>query len=322
MVVRFVSNKEGRIDKVISETLGYSRSQVQKWIDARLVLLNKMGVSKSENVKVGDKIDVFVPKENVKDRKIVPTKMSIEVVYEDEDVIAVNKPVGVVTHPVCGHPDGTLLNGLVWYYKEREEKIKPLVVHRLDYETSGIVVFAKNSQALFKISRQFLERKVDKKYMGLVYGRFKMPIFSKSTVDKLHLMSDGQKFGCFLRRSLSNRKKVVVAADGRWAVSEFFPKKIVRDFSLLEIKPYTGRTHQIRSQLKFLGYPIVGDPLYSGKIEQEKWCNLCLRLGIKPRMMLHALSLTLILPSGERKELVANIPKEFEMVLENVKKVV
>jgi len=239
----------------------------------------------------------------------------ISIIYEDDNLIVVNKPPGIITCIYGNQPKQINLKDLVTaYLKKGDDNREAFVVHRLDKETSGVIIFCKNSESMFKISKQFMERKVDKKYVACVIGSFKMPVFKENTKKSLNLWVEGYKFGCFIRRGKKDRRKFVVAPDGKWALSEFYPKFIGENYSLVYIKPFTGRIHQIRSQLKFFGYPIAGDMLYCNKKDIENWNDFCRKIKIKPRMMLHALSIKIQIPTGEIKKFFAPLPNEFRII--------
>ncbi len=290
-------NKGKRLDSYISDNMDkISRSFAQKLIENQQVTINGKNEKASYKVCVGDKVQVDVPE--AQDTKLKAQDIPVEVVYEDKDIIVVNKPKGMVVHPANGNPDGTLVNAILAMCKDSLSgiggEIRPGIVHRLDKDTSGLLIIAKNDEAHVKMSKQIQDRLVTKKYIALVKGVVKD---DEATIDMP------------IARSKVDRKKMAVDKDGKQAVTHFKVIKRYKRYTLLEIKIDTGRTHQIRVHMAKIGYPVVGDMVYSnGKNE----------FGVEGQM-LHAKSLEFSHPiTGKKMHLEAPLPEYFTKVLEEL----
>ena len=297
---KYIINEEYkniRLDKVISvfdEDL--SRAMIQKLLEQEKITVSGKIQKPSYKTKLGDTIEVqdIIPKEIELKAQDIP----IEIIYEDQDIIVVNKPKGMVVHPANGNPDGTLVNAIMNICKSSLSgiggEIRPGIVHRLDKDTSGLIIVAKNDKAHINLSEQIKNREITKKYIALVRGVVKENI---ATIDMP------------IARSDKDRKKMAVKKDGKNAVTHFNVLKRYDGYTLLDIKIDTGRTHQIRVHLAEIGYPIVGDFVYSnGKNPFEV-------VG----QMLHAKSLEFKHPiTGEQMKLEAPLPEYFEEVLEKL----
>lgn len=297
---KYIINEEYkniRLDKVISvfdEDL--SRAMIQKLLEQEKITVSGKIQKPSYKTKIDDIIEVqdIIPKEIELKAQDIP----IEIIYEDQDIIVVNKPKGMVVHPANGNPDGTLVNAIMNICKSSLSgiggEIRPGIVHRLDKDTSGLIIVAKNDKAHINLSEQIKNREITKKYIALVRGVVKENI---ATIDMP------------IARSDKDRKKMAVKKDGKNAVTHFNVLKRYDGYTLLDIKIDTGRTHQIRVHLAEIGYPIVGDFVYSnGKNPFEV-------VG----QMLHAKSLEFKHPiTGEQMKLEAPLPEYFEEVLEKL----
>ena len=290
-------NKGKRLDSYISDNMDkISRSFAQKLIENQQVTINGKNEKASYKVCVGDKVEVDVPE--AQDTRLKAQDIPVEVVYEDKDIIVVNKPKGMVVHPANGNPDGTLVNAILAMCKDSLSgiggEIRPGIVHRLDKDTSGLLIIAKNDEAHVKMSKQIQDRLVTKKYIALVKGVVKD---DEATIDMP------------IARSKVDRKKMAVDKDGKQAVTHFKVIKRYKRYTLLEIKIDTGRTHQIRVHMAKIGYPVVGDMVYSnGKNEFEV-----------EGQMLHAKSLEFSHPiTGKKMHLEAPLPEYFTKVLEEL----
>ncbi len=287
-----------RIDAYIAEKYeDISRVAIQRLIETEKILVNGQKVKSSYKVQVNDKITM--EEEKAVEIELKAQDIPVEIIYEDGDIIVVNKPKGMVVHPANGNPDGTLVNAIMSICKDSLSgiggEIRPGIVHRLDKDTSGILIVAKNDKAHINLSQQIKEHKVKKTYIALVKGIVKE---NNATIN----MPIG--------RSEKDRKKMAVTKKGKEAITHFKVLKRYDKYTLLEINIETGRTHQIRVHLSQIGYPIVGDEVYSkGKNE---W-------NIKGQC-LHAKSLDFKHPiTNEDMHLEAKIPQYFEKILEELK---
>lgn len=284
----YLSNKDNEI----------SRVAVQRLIKNDKILVN--GKSTKASYKVQENDNIKVEEEKPKEISLKPQDIPVEIIYEDKDIIVVNKPKGMVVHPANGNPDGTLVNSLMSICKDSLSgiggEIRPGIVHRLDKDTSGVIVVAKNDKAHINLSEQIKNHKVEKTYIALVKGVVKA---NEATID----MPIG--------RSTKDRKKMAVTKTGKNAITHFKVIKRFHNYSLLEVKIETGRTHQIRVHLSQIGYPIVGDTTYSNG--KNEW-------GIKGQC-LHAKSLKFKHPiTGKEMFLEAKMPEYFEEVINELDK--
>lgn len=288
-----------RLDAYISKiNSNISRTMVQKLIQEGNVFVNGKEKKISYKVQVGDIIEINIPKPQ--ETTIKPENIPIEIVYEDMDIIVVNKPKGMVVHPANGNPDGTLVNAVMAICKDSLSgiggEIRPGIVHRLDKDTSGLLIVAKNDKAHINMSNQIKNREVKKIYIALVRGL---------------VSEDEATINMPIGRSTKDRKKMAIRKDGKEAVTHFKVLKRYSKYTLLEIKIDTGRTHQIRVHMSEIGHPVVGDMVYSnGKNE----------FGVEGQM-LHAKSLDFKHPvTGEKMHLEAELPPYFKDVLEKLEK--
>lgn len=290
-----VENENCRLDKYISQKdEKLSRAFVQKMIEEQKILVNGKKAKSSYNVQLGDIVticDIQVKE----DGKLIPQKIDINIIYEDNDIIIVNKEKGMVVHPGNGNPDGTLANAILERCKGSLSGIggtvRPGIVHRIDKDTSGLVIIAKNDNAHINISKQIQERKVTKTYIALVRGNIKE---NEATIN----MPIG--------RSTSDRKKMAVTKKGKEAITHFKVLKRYDGFTLLELKIETGRTHQIRVHLAEIGFPIVGDNVYSNGKNP---------FGVEGQM-LHAAKLEFVHPTTNKKvSFEAPLPEYFEKII-------
>lgn len=270
-----------------------SRVMVQKLIENGNVLVDGKKRKISYKVQVGEVIELDIPE--AKETGIKAEDIPLDIVYEDEDIIVVNKPKGMVVHPANGNPDGTLVNAIMAHCKGSLSgiggEIRPGIVHRLDKDTSGLLIVAKNDRAHINMSEQIKNREVKKIYIALVRG---VVPENEATIN----MPIG--------RSTKDRKKMAVRKDGKEAITHFKVLKRYANYTLLEVKIDTGRTHQIRVHMAEIGHPVVGDMVYSnGKNE----------FGVQGQM-LHAKSLDFKHPiTGKQMHLEAEVPEGFVFVL-------
>ena len=275
-----------------------SRVAVQRLIKEEKILVNDKKVKSSYKVQEGDSITV--EEEQAKEIELKAQDIPVEIIYEDSDIIVVNKPKGLVVHPGSGNPDGTLVNSLMNICKDSLSgiggEIRPGIVHRLDKDTSGILVVAKNDKSHINLSEQIKNHEVEKTYIALVRGIVKE---NEATID----MPIG--------RSPKDRKKMAVGQNGKNAITNF---KVIERFpqdncTLLEVKIETGRTHQIRVHLSHIGYPIIGDEVYSNGKNEWNVSGQCL----------HAWKLEFIHPiTGEKISLEAEIPEYLKNIIKEL----
>ncbi|AEH22274.1 pseudouridine synthase, RluA family [Thermodesulfobacterium geofontis OPF15] len=287
-----------RLDIFIKEKLPQlSRSRIQTLIKENYVLVNFKPSKASYKIKRGEKIKVFIPPD--REIEIQPRDIPFEIIYEDEDIAVINKPSGIVVHPAPGHYDDTLVHGLILKLKNLSGiggKIRPGIVHRLDKDTSGIMLVAKNDFAHKKLVEAFKERLIEKNYIALVYGR---------------LTQKKGKIETFIGRHPIARKKMAVLKEGKLAITFYEVLEIFNKASLVLAKPVTGRTHQIRVQFSYIGHPILGDPIYGG---------LKHNLPKPPRLMLHAYEIVFKHPrTNEEMKFRVPIPEEFQSYIEKLK---
>ncbi|ANZ99919.1 pseudouridine synthase [Carnobacterium divergens] len=247
-----INEEKGRIDKVLAELLPtHSRSQIQQWVKEGAVYVNDEAVKQNYKVKAGDLIQATEP--DAVPLEIIAEDIPLDIVYEDEDVMVVNKPQGMVVHPSAGHMTGTLVNALMYHVKDLSGingVIRPGIVHRIDKDTSGLLMVAKNDQAHEKLAAQLKDKTSLREYVALVHGEIP---HEKGTIDAP------------IGRAKEDRKKQAIIDDGRPAVTHFTVIEQFSDFTLVTLKLETGRTHQIRVHMRYIGYPIAGDPTYGPK---------------------------------------------------------
>lgn len=238
----------GRIDKELAHHLTtVSRSQLQKWIEDGNVTVNGEPVKPKYKLAVGDK--VVVQPEKPQKIDLEPENIPLDIVYEDDDVIVVNKPQGMVVHPAPGHPNHTLVNALLYHspLSTIKGEFRPGIVHRIDKDTSGLLMIAKNDLAHRSLAAQLKAKTNEREYVALVHGVIKE---ERGTIDAP------------LGRSKKDRKKQAVVEDGRHAVTHFKVLERFQHYTLVSCRLETGRTHQIRVHMKYIGHPLAGDPLY------------------------------------------------------------
>lgn len=291
-------NKNERIDKFISENAeGISRSYGAKLCEDGLVKIGEINVGKNYKLKGGETISIDIP--TPKELEVLPQNIPLDIVYEDNDVIVINKPQGMVVHPAAGNEDNTLVNALLYHCGNSLSAIngviRPGIVHRIDKETSGLLVAAKNNDAHIKLSAQLKERKALRKYIALVNGNIK------------------EDSGCInkpIGRSSADRKKMAVVANGREAITHYKVLERFGNYTLIECVLETGRTHQIRVHMTSIGHSIVGDKTYG--IKKEKFSL--------NGQLLHAQTIGFVHPStGEMMEFSSELPEYFNDILSRLR---
>lgn len=286
-----------RIDAYLSEYTEFSRSRVAALLQEGAVTVNGKQVGKASfRVAYNQMVVLEVP--DVKETEIIAQDIPIDILYQDADVVIVNKPCGMVVHPAAGNEDGTLVNALLYHVKDLSGiggEMRPGIVHRLDKDTSGLILIAKNDRAHAILSEQFKSRTMEKHYRAVAFGRFR---------------EENGQIDAPIARHPVDRKKMAIVPDGKPSRTEWRVISQMKGAAYLDVHLLTGRTHQIRVHMQSIGHPLLGDPIYAPNIK----CAVRI-----PRLMLHAYSLEFTHPStGERMCFTAPIPKAFQMVLEKI----
>ncbi len=288
-----------RLDKYLAASLTeYTRSFIQKQIENGAVLVNGKVVNNKYQVKQGDEIEITIAAPVEVD--IVAENIPIDIVYEDKDLLIVNKPQNMVVHPAPGNYTGTLVNALLYHCKEGlsgiNGEIRPGIVHRIDKDTSGLLMIAKNDRAYLGLSELLKDHHITRKYQAIVYGKLK------------------QEHGFIeqpIARSPQDRKKMAIVQGGRYAKTEYRVLETFKNFSLVELTLYTGRTHQIRVHMKHIGHPLLGDPVYGPAKTM---------FGLTGQM-LHAKVLGFKHPiTGEEMYFESELPPYFQTVIDKLRK--
>jgi 23S rRNA pseudouridine1911/1915/1917 synthase len=278
---------------VCEQGLELSRTQVQKLITDGCITVNNHPAKAGLKLKIGDKVDIIIPP--AAPSPLSPEAIPLNILYEDDDLLVINKPAGLTVHPAPGHPSHTLVNAILSHFPhlaESSNSLRPGIVHRLDKDTSGVMLVAKNSAAQANLVEQFRTRSVIKAYLVLVKG---------------HLTPEGGIIEAPIGRNPCNRKLMAIVAEGREAHTEYQVAKYIGNYTLLEVTPETGRTHQIRVHLSAIGYPVVGDKVYGVKSPHLS------------RQFVHAHRLGFKLPStGEYVEFTSELPCDLEQALKNI----
>ena len=298
----FINKKENKI----------SRTRIKNLIlDKKLKLNNQIIIDPSKKVSYGDTLELIIPEPKI--ASLTPYKYKLDIIYEDEDLIVINKPAGIVMHPGAGNFDKTIVNALINYDKNSlsniGDELRPGIVHRIDKNTSGLIVVAKNNETHENLSIQFSKHSITRVYRLLIWGKVKP---SKGKIET------------FITRSSKNRQMMEVSrTKGKKAITnyktiEIFENEYTPTLSLLECKLETGRTHQIRVHMNFMGNSIVGDDKYKKKFKKIKNINAILEkklINLK-RQFLHAQTIGFIHPK-KNKEMIFNsiLPQELEIIL-------
>ncbi len=289
-----VEQNEKRLDKYLAENTEFSRSQIEKMLEQESILVNGKLEKASFKVKENDCIE-FV-KEYSFETKVEPVKMDLNIIYEDKDIIVIDKPSGLVVHPGSGNYNNTLANGLLYYTKDLSDQNgieRPGIVHRIDKDTSGLLLIAKTNEAHQILTEDFKEKKVSREYVALLIGEFP----NRQAIIDAPIGRDEQ-----------NRKRMTVTAkNSKHAVTHLKVLKRFNDYTLVRLKLETGRTHQIRVHMKYIGYPIYNDPVYTNK--------KCSKFG----QFLHADQIHFEHPiTKEKMAFSSPIPKEMQEFINNL----
>jgi 23S rRNA pseudouridine1911/1915/1917 synthase len=307
-----------RIDKFICARIeNTSRTRIQNAANAGNILVNNVPVRPNYRVKPGDMVRIILPTPP-REIEIIPENIPVNIVYEDDDVVVVNKEPGMVVHPAYGNYTGTLVNALMWHFKDlplfQTGELRPGLVHRIDKDTSGILVIAKNELSLNKLSKQFYDRTTDRKYIALIWGT---PVPSKGTITG------------HVGRNIRDRKIMQVFPDGSQGKSAITHYKVLEDLryvSIIECKLETGRTHQIRVHFSYIKHPLFNDDEYGGDqilkgttfSKYQQFVKNCFK--ILPRQALHAKSLAFDHPvTGKRLLFDSELPDDMKQVIEKWK---
>ena len=296
-----------RLDQFLSQIdLVLSRSQAKNLIEERVILLNQKPAKPSVHLKQGDFISGTLPKP--KPLSLEPEPTALNILYEDPSIIVLDKPAGMVVHPAAGNPSGTLVNALLYHCQDLSGingVLRPGIVHRLDKDTSGVMVVAKNDEAYHHLIKQFRNRTVEKVYLAIAYGKFNQ--------------AEGLIDAAIGRHPKERKRMSTRAKKGRIAITRWKRVESLDGFSLLEIYPQTGRTHQIRVHLSSMGHPLLGDPLYGrkgrpGSIQDPVLKECVRRIN---RQALHAHRLAFDHPrTGGRVQFEAPLPQDIQEALE------
>lgn len=288
-----------RADQFLAAALdGLTRSAAQKLLEEGRVLRGGKALKKNDRLQPGDVLTLCIP--DPSPVEILPQEIPLDVVYEDGDVIVVNKPVGLVVHPAPGHPDGTLVNALLHHCGDSLSgiggELRPGIVHRIDKDTSGLLIVAKNDSAHRNLSEQLSDHSLHREYEAVVLGRLRE---EEGTIDKP------------LGRSPKDRKKMAVVPDGKRAVTHYRVLGRYRGYTHVLCRLETGRTHQIRVHMASLGHPIAGDPVYGSRGDKSGLQGQCL----------HARRLIFRHPrTGEEMRLECPLPQDFAAFLAKLRK--
>ena len=287
-----VDEENVRIDKYLASKTDYSRETITKMLAEEYILVNGKSIKASYKVKVGDVI--LIKDGFVKEMSLEATKMNIDIVYEDEYLMVINKDSGVVVHPGAGNSNDTLVNGLLYYNKtlSKGEEFRPGIVHRLDKDTSGLMIVAKDDKAHELLADDFKNKRIHREYIALLDGVFPQ---KKAIIDAP------------IGRSKQYFDKMEVCKDGKKAITNLEVIKKYKDYTLVKLVLETGRTHQIRVHLAYIGYPVHNDPVYSNKV--------CTDFG----QFLHSAYLKFKHPiTGEVLEFNSKLPEEFQTFIDNL----
>jgi 23S rRNA pseudouridine1911/1915/1917 synthase len=292
-----------RIDIFLAGETGITRSQIQKLMEQGNVFVNDMPVNQNYRIRTNDLISLSIPEKQ--DEGLIPEDIPLDIFYKDEHLVVVNKPAGMVVYPAAGHSQDTLMNALAYHFGKLSAvggPLRPGVVHRLDKDTSGLMVVALDDLAYYNLAEQFKQRTINRRYLALIYGNLK---------------EDTGEIALRIGRSESDRKKMSTSVRrGKEAVTRW---KVLKRFShaaLIEAKLGTGRTHQIRVHFASIGHPVLGDRTYGKKVEVEVKSQKKIMFS---RQMLHAERLGFIHPvTGKHLDFSSPLPKDMAEKVEEL----
>ncbi len=295
-IIKITKPIEDRLDKYLTQILPLTRSQIQNLIKDGNIKVNGRLVKGGERLKLGDEIEIEIPPPEPID--IIPQDIKLDIIYEDEDLLVINKPRGMVVHPACGHYSGTLVNALLHHIGNLSQiggKIRPGIIHRLDKDTTGLLLVAKNDFAHLSLSSQLKNRELKRIYWALVEGEIPW---------------EERRVELPIGRHPVHRKKMAVVPFGKPAISNFKVLERFKNYTLLSVNLETGRTHQIRVHLSYLGFPIVGDIVYG---RRDKRFNMTGQL-------LHAKEIYFLHPrKKEYMSFSVDLPKDFQEILDQLR---
>lgn len=281
-----------RIDSYLAKRLELTRTRVQELIKEEQIKVNYKKIKSSYKIEENDEIEVIIPE--IQEVEIIPEDIKIDIIFEDKDIAVINKQAGLVVHPAQGHYSGTLVNAILYHIKDLSGingEMRPGIVHRLDKDTSGLIIIAKNDKAHLELTNMFQNKEIKKTYLAIVKGK---------------LNKKKGRIATQIGRDRNDRKKMAVLdslTQGKNAITNFRVIDQNEKFSLLKVDIETGRTHQIRVHMKYMGYPILGDAVY-GRPDSEK------------RQMLHAYKLEFLHPiTKEKMEIIAELTDDFKKAL-------
>ena len=278
-----------RADAYISKISGISRSECVRLIENGDILINNSLATKKQAINIGD--EIFIAEKEIEITDIIPENIPLDIIYQDSDIAVINKKQGMVVHPAHGNLTGTLVHGILYHIKDLSGingVMRPGIVHRLDKDTSGLILIAKNDRAHLAMSEQFKSRSMEKHYRAVAFGGFK---------------EDEGLIDAPIARHPIDRKKMAIVANGKPSQTEWKVIERLKAATYLDVHLLTGRTHQIRVHMQSIGHPLLGDVIYAPNI----------RTMVKiPRLLLHAYSLEFDHPAtGERMKIEAPIPQVF-----------
>jgi len=292
-----------RVDLFVSEKLNISRAKAQELIEKGYVKINNSAKPKSYKLKPGDFIEIYEDKLklNEENQELIPQNIPIELIYRDDYLVVLSKPAGMVVYPCAGHKEGTLLNALAYHFKKLANigaPLRPGVVHRLDKDTSGVIVIALDDRAYYGLVEIFKKRQVKKEYLAIVYGELK----------------EGGTINLPIGRAENDRKKMSTKAKrAKEAITEWQVLENFKNYTLVKVKIITGRTHQIRVHFSAIGHPLLGDRTYGRKTYIEKGNKKIPVL----RQMLHAWRIEFKHPvTGENLKFESPLPEDMKKVVE------